>query len=571
MVAMAKPWKHPRTGIFYFRRAVPADVREKLGWEFKISLSTKDPREAKRRFIAEMEKSERAVEMARSDFQLSAKTARALAGKWLAQSLEEDERLRDIGEPPEELIYHDDAETPYSIHLDQLEAAHGRNDFESVVGEDARALVRSAGLSLQPDSTGYQELLRQVFWAKVKLYNVLSRRARGDWTQGNELDDYPQLGLLRNPSPQVTKSTGAAGEGTRLSDIFSAWKSERMPPPKTLAEFSKSIRRFIELHGDVPAINISRPMVRDFKDALLRCPVTLAGPLRDMALPALLKATEGTDSKTLTSGSVNKHLGSLAAVLRWAASNGYFDSDPSWSNPATGLKVQDRTQNGPKRLPYSADDLEIIFSFPIFVRGERPRGGAGDAAKWLPLLALYTGARVEELGQLLVSDIGKEADVSFIHINTLDEGKRLKTQTSHRKVPIHADLLRCGFLAYVKERSKTSNGQLFPELRPDKHGALTGNWSKWWGRYARSHGITDSRKVFHSFRHTFKTACRQAGLPKEIHDAITGHSSADVGDRYGEGYPVAVLARELEKVHYDGLDLARLYAADSGEKISDPV
>ncbi len=47
---------------------------------------------------------------------------------------------------------------------------------------------------------------------------------------------------------------------------------------------------------------------------------------------------------------------------------------------------------------------------------------------------------------------------------------------------------------------------MFPGLRPDKKGAVTGNWSKWWGRYARQSGITDRRKVFHSFRHTFKDA-----------------------------------------------------------------
>ena len=35
----------------------------------------------------------------------------------------------------------------------------------------------------------------------------------------------------------------------------------------------------------------------------------------------------------------------------------------------------------------------MIFNTPVFTKGERPEGGQGNAAFWLPLLALFTGAR----------------------------------------------------------------------------------------------------------------------------------------------------------------------------------
>ena len=66
MVAMPGLWKHPRTGIWYFRRAVPADLRGTLGREIKVSLHTRSPSEAKRCFSAELEKSETLFERARS-------------------------------------------------------------------------------------------------------------------------------------------------------------------------------------------------------------------------------------------------------------------------------------------------------------------------------------------------------------------------------------------------------------------------------------------------------------------------------------------------------------------------
>ncbi len=254
---------------------------------------------------------------------------------------------------------------------------------------------------------------------------------------------------------------------------------------------------------------------------------------------------------------INKQLGALSAVLEWAAQNGHFDSLPNWSNPTVGVKPQDRKRKE-RRLSYDISDLNLIFGFPVFASGERPLGGGGEAAKWLPLLALFSGARLEELGQLRTTDVGREGEISFIDINTHDDGKRVKNCHSRRKVPIHPQLVALGFLDYVEERRLQDDSRLFPELRPDDHGQVTGNWSRWWGRYARRNGLTDVRKVFHSFRHTFKSACREAALGKEIHDAITGHSSGDVGDAYGEGYPVSVLGYEIAKVSYPGLDLSHL-------------
>ncbi len=98
---------------------------------------------------------------------------------------------------------------------------------------------------------------------------------------------------------------------------------------------------------------------------------------------------------------------------------------------------------------------------------------------------------------------------------------------------------------------------MFPDLKPDVHGTLTGNFSKWWGHHARRRGVTDRRKVFHSFRHGLKEACRVAGVSEEVHDALTGHSGGGVGRSYG-GVPLGVKAREIAKVRYP-LDLSHLH------------
>jgi len=47
-LAMSGPWKHPKTGIYWFRKRVPKELRSLLGkTEEKQSLGTRDPSEAK--------------------------------------------------------------------------------------------------------------------------------------------------------------------------------------------------------------------------------------------------------------------------------------------------------------------------------------------------------------------------------------------------------------------------------------------------------------------------------------------------------------------------------------------
>jgi hypothetical protein len=47
-LAMSRPWKHPKTGIFWLRKGVPENLRAVAGkHEEKFSLKTRDPAEAK--------------------------------------------------------------------------------------------------------------------------------------------------------------------------------------------------------------------------------------------------------------------------------------------------------------------------------------------------------------------------------------------------------------------------------------------------------------------------------------------------------------------------------------------
>jgi integrase len=180
---------------------------------------------------------------------------------------------------------------------------------------------------------------------------------------------------------------------------------------------------------------------------------------------------------------------------------------------------------------------------------------AGEAAYWLPILALYTGARIEELGQLSPGDIkeetytdthGAEVAVPVIYLTDEGEGQGLKNNASLRRVPIHTALIELGFMKYVAEQK---GQRLFPALKPDKFGRETTAYGRWFGQYLRSTcGITDTRKVFHSTRHLFKDIMREVGVSEEVSDALSGHTNGSASRNYGGGYyPLRPLCEAMAK------------------------
>jgi integrase len=249
----------------------------------------------------------------------------------------------------------------------------------------------------------------------------------------------------------------------------------------------------------------------------------------------------------LSARTVNKQLTAITTLLSWSRKNGYVET-----NVAAGLKVPVSKNADDGRQPYSVDDMRTVLA------GLDEHTDRKPSKYWLPLLAAFTGARLEEVGQLTVDDVRHRDGIDYIDINAVDEGKSLKTRSSRRQVPLHPELVRLGFLDHVERRRASGGGPLFPDLKPDNHGVQTGNFSKWWGRHARRRGIEDRRKTFHSFRHGFKQAIREAGVGEEVHDALTGHSGGGVGRTYG-GYPLGLKAGAIAKVKYPGLDLSSMY------------
>jgi hypothetical protein len=70
------------------------------------------------------------------------------------------------------------------------------------------------------------------------------------------------------------------------------------------------------------------------------------------------------------------------------------------------------------------------------------------------------------------------------------------------------------------------------------------------GRFLDKIGLTDPTLNFHSFRHRFIEAMRNAEMPYSVELALAGHLDKQnpVHGRYGAGARVEVLAKWIEKI-----------------------
>lgn len=202
-----------------------------------------------------------------------------------------------------------------------------------------------------------------------------------------------------------------------------------------------------------------------------------------------------------------------------------------------------------------------MFGAPLFTRYELPRNNkAGqDAAYWVPLLGLYTGARPGELCQLRIDDVVTVEGIHCLRITDDGEGQRVKTEAGHRTIPLHSEVIRLGFLEYVKTMKEQGHPRLWPRLkmRPDKPSDYFGRWFR---ELRLSVGLTDSLPDFYCFRHSVRPLMRKAGYPDSTIDKITGHESAgSVGTKVYDHWDLKELQEVVEAIKYSAFKLPKIW------------
>lgn len=237
------------------------------------------------------------------------------------------------------------------------------------------------------------------------------------------------------------------------------------------------------------------------------------------------------------------HIQGLRAMFSWAEDQGEWGIT---RNPFRRVKSVRAPQV--KREKFSPEQLQDLFHALAAFRKKRP------SRFWVPALALYTGARMNEICQLYTLDVIGVEGVSCLNLSEFGADgrrvpdKRVKNSTSERIVPLHKALIDAGFLAFVATRR--GSDRLFPDLQLGPDGRYSHGFSKWFGAFKKSFDFDKPSLVFHSFRHGFRDACRRAEIGDEAGNALGGWTHINQGSRYGERGMVPELNRAIQKLSF---------------------
>lgn len=251
--------------------------------------------------------------------------------------------------------------------------------------------------------------------------------------------------------------------------------------------------------------------------------------------------------------SINSRLGELNDLFNWSINNGYYTA--SDKSPVDGLRIGTKSTLALQREsyePFSNDEIEKIFGDGYLKKFDKPD------FYYVPLLALFSGARREELAALKAENIKKIDGVYCFHIETG------KTVDARRIVPIHQDIIDIGFLDYAKSIQNQGFKYLFPYLT-DGHNGKGKNVGRQFSNWLSDVGISDSRKVFHSFRHTVITRLHSMSANAAHVMQIVGHSSETQGvhfQTYTHDVGLRALSETLGRLNYS-LDFKKLKPKDS--------
>ncbi|MDM0071082.1 site-specific integrase [Variovorax sp. J31P207] len=527
---------------YYFRQAVPAELRHIIGKrEVKKTLGS-DFDAAKRAckqkavevdcLIADARAALDSMDLpfdSRANIQrtkrirlatLSADVERKFSNQLRESLLDTDRRRRIDGFTAEDFAAY---EREVRDLLDVLRRQLAMGRVEPMI-ESTAAHLHGLGYDAEFSEAEWRRLAFVATEATLQAYEgVLARQAGAVVTTGGQEVLANQFVVQAVGRPMV-----ALGVPTiEWRHLYDVWAAEVVRPQRTRDSYLAALNLFRELRPQVTPTTATREDALAFRDHLL--------------------VTVGLHANTVA----NK-IGFIGTIVNAGRNSTRYAKHLS-SNPFENIKIKKEIRGimNSQRLPFSDADLLRIFSSDVYTKGDRPLGGGGEAAAWVPAIAYLSGANLEEIAVLRAEQFDVDAQGNpYFQI-----GDSKNSNRANRQVPIHPALVEAGFLDFVRSR----HGRLFPKVTSQRE-EQSAAFSKWFGRHLDSLRITEKSKVFHSFRHLFKDLCRNAGLDDSAIDQICGHEPGTVGGKYGAGRRIDVLAGLLSQV-VPPVPLPRIYQA----------
>ena len=229
--------------------------------------------------------------------------------------------------------------------------------------------------------------------------------------------------------------------------------------------------------------------------------------------------------KGLGNTSLQRIFGVVKAVVNFSIKEQGLDC----KNPFAGVYLPSEVNK--KRLPIKDAKLKQLQKECVRL---------DDDIRWLVALISDTGMRLSESVGLLVDDL--VVDVQHPYINLTGHPHRhLKTDSSERVIPL------VGVALWAAQRIKQAPSTPFCfERYCDIEGCNSNSASAAINKWIKT--IAGSEAVIHGLRHGFRDRLRAVEAPVDMIDQLGGWSLRSVGQGYGDGYPLELLYRWMERI-----------------------
>ena len=337
----------------------------------------------------------------------------------------------------------------------------------------------------------------------------------------------------QKPAENLTDQTITGISLSQLSTKFLNAKNEAGYPSKTINGYYDTHKLAISVLGDVAIDSLTHEDGRNFVEVLQKLPVNRSKSYSKLTIKELLQLE---DIQTLSYKTILKHTERVSALINWAIKQGYTSQNVFRGK----LEPIRKTEKVEKH--FTDQDMNLIL-------GEKLTAESLAISKperyWTTLISAYSGARLNEVCQLNVSDIQRSDDIWAINLNANSEDKSIKTEAGNRIIPLHPKLLDLGLLDYVKQIQNQNQEKLFPNLKKMKSTGYGTMISRWFARYLKKLGIKKKGKNFHSFRHTVVNKLTSKKVYEPFIKELIGHSHGSITmDVYGGKKPLYVLLNE---------------------------
>jgi len=415
--------------------------------------------------------------------------------------------------------------------------------------EDLQNVMKHSGLSFAPDSEEYKML---------KAGNKHVRRAyiKDLLSYNSSVTDFSLLNAVQSGKAQIVNLK----PGQKLGNVIKAYLNEIK---SNLTDRSHNEQRdclsYLTdwLGEDFSISKVDDAKAQEVKEFLRNTPKgrnksKLTGKLSIAEQIAVAKEHE---LPMLSSVSVNKYLAYFESLFDWARRNKYVSE-----NPFADIRVKASKKKERRRDKFTKEEVVQIINGLDNEKLIRNKSNY-----WGALIAVYTGARRNEIASLLPDDVKQDevTGIWYFDITDDEEGKSLKTQAAKRIVPVHSQLINSGFLDFVKQsramrsKIKHEDGQeprLLYDLTYTGHQKWGRNLGQWFNNtYLKALGLKSEKKTLHSLRHSFITYLSAAGVDNASIKSLVGHEPDTVTTATYTHYGVdhlKVFKEAIEKLPY---------------------